>query len=512
MFCRPGAVQHASDRLAAQAVATRWGRSAGGTEQVGLWRRGGCQETGHREIQHGTIRVKRGGSLAVRWPGTRYTTRGPPERVDPNMPVLDLQRLQALRDHPASKALVRVAARRPCHVVGGAIRDALLGRDWQDVDLLVAGEGQRIARQLADQLGGRLVDLGRGEFASWRIVVDGHAYDLWDRGEDELEDELRRRDLTINALAYSLPQGTLIDPCGGLADLEAGRLAATTADSFELDPLRVLRLVRQQVELSGFHIEPSTRSLARRSAPAIGRVAAERVREECERILGGERPWEAHRPLVETDLYPRLWNGQSQEPAGTEHDDRLERLPMFPRLRERLPVDPVALTSGDWAGLAVDAVLVTVLDSPPAALEFLDRRAFRTRLWLSRLSRILSWPRLPRTAAVQRRFLHHCGGDWLAAVLTAGILAATSDATASWTVAVDSIGELAANAGHEVFDPPELLGGERVMAFLGIGPGPDVGQALDALHAARVLGTVQTAEGAEEFLRQLADRGVLPRV
>lgn len=430
------------------------------------------------------------------------------------MATLDPQRLQALRDHPASQALVDIAAGRPCHVVGGAVRDVLLGREWHDVDLLVAGGGAHLARQLADRLSGRLVDLGRGEFASWRIVVDGHAYDLWDRGEESLEAELRRRDLTLNAIAYAIPEGELIDPCGGLADLRAGLLVATAETSFELDPLRILRLVRHRTELPGFRIEEATLRLARRSAPAIERVAAERVREECERILGGKQPWTAHRPLVETDLYPRLWNGAGQPSAAAEGGARrLDLDEAFPRLRQRLDrLAPATASTRDWAGLAVDAVLVAELDSPAAAMEHLRGRAFRTRPWLRRLERIVRWRPIPESEADQRRFLHDLGEDWRAALLATGVLAELTGTAASWVVASESVHQLAARAGEVIFHPPALLDGEDVMALLGIDPGPAVGRALDALRAAQVQGTVTTSEEAEAFVRQLSKRSDLPSV
>jgi poly(A) polymerase len=164
-------------------------------------------------------------------------------------------------------------------LVGGAVRDALLGRRTPDLDLAVQGDARGLARELGRRAGGHAFQLSE-EFGAWRVRAHDQEWqvDLTPLMGETLEQDLRRRDLTINAIARALvpADGELIDPCGGLADLEARRLRSVGQDSFRDDPLRVLRLARIAAEL-GFTPEPATARLAADSAPALTEVAAERV-------------------------------------------------------------------------------------------------------------------------------------------------------------------------------------------------------------------------------------------
>lgn len=203
----------------------------------------------------------------------------------------------------------------PAHLVGGTLRDAILGLPVHDLDVVVAGRGGEIAAALAARLGARLVQLGGRHFAAWRVVCpDGEVVDIWDRGTASLADDLARRDLTINSLAAEARSGALADPFDGLADLRRRVLRATTAESFAADPLRVLRLVRLGLRLPGFTAEPATVELARRAAPGLARVAAERIREELWLVLSHPDAERGLRGLAGLGVYPALW---LQPPHGT---------------------------------------------------------------------------------------------------------------------------------------------------------------------------------------------------
>jgi putative nucleotidyltransferase with HDIG domain len=177
-------------------------------------------------------------------------------------------------------ALAEIAPRHgQAWLVGGAVRDALLGRETPDFDLAVQGDTPGLARELGRRAGGHAFKLSE-EFGAWRVRAhdQGWQVDLTPMMGETLEQDLRRRDLTINAIARELGAdgGELIDPCGGAADLEAQRLRAVGPDSFSSDPLRVLRLTRMAAEL-GFTPEPETLRLASESASGLSAVSAERV-------------------------------------------------------------------------------------------------------------------------------------------------------------------------------------------------------------------------------------------
>ena len=174
-------------------------------------------------------------------------------------------------------------------LVGGALRDRLLGRETADYDVVIAESDdlERVARALARQGGGVAFALS-DEFGAWRVVAHDHSWqvDLSALDGETLEADLRRRDVTINALARPLggDDESLIDPLGGLGDLRAGRLRAASDRAFTGDPLRVLRLARMVAELD-FEVDGNTIALARAGVGGLERVAAERVFGELRRLL-----------------------------------------------------------------------------------------------------------------------------------------------------------------------------------------------------------------------------------
>jgi putative nucleotidyltransferase with HDIG domain len=174
-------------------------------------------------------------------------------------------------------------------LVGGAVRDRLLGRSTTDFDVAVAGDARPLARRLARATGAHPFELSEG-FGAWRVTARDRSWqvDLLPLTRETIEDDLRQRDFTVNAIAEPLSGGDYIDPLGGLADLRARRLRMVSPRAFAADPLRSLRLARLACELD-FEVEPDTAAAARAQAPALAGVAAERIFAEIKRILIAER-------------------------------------------------------------------------------------------------------------------------------------------------------------------------------------------------------------------------------
>ncbi|MGD9099982.1 MAG: HD domain-containing protein, partial [Anaerolineae bacterium] len=171
-------------------------------------------------------------------------------------------------------------------LVGGAVRDGLLGRPLHDLDFVVDGDATALAAAARRAFRGALVPLDR-ERDTARVVIrhKGRRFDLdfaRCQGHD-WEADLHARDFTVNAIAVD-PTGRYLDPLNGRDDLAAGRLRATNENAFRDDPLRTLRAVRLMAEL-GLCIEPQTVAWVRRDAPLLPHIAAERVRDEFTRIL-----------------------------------------------------------------------------------------------------------------------------------------------------------------------------------------------------------------------------------
>jgi poly(A) polymerase len=181
-------------------------------------------------------------------------------------------------------------AERPAWLVGGAVRDRLLGRETADLDLVVAGDPGEAAKAVARAAGSAACFALSEDFGCWRIVARDRSWqiDVEPLRGETLEEDLALRDFTVNAIAEPLSGGDAVDPLGGQLDLRDGRLRMAGPDAFREDPLRVLRLVRVRVELG---LEPDAETLreAARWAPALDRVSGERVFAELRRIVASDR-------------------------------------------------------------------------------------------------------------------------------------------------------------------------------------------------------------------------------
>ena len=188
---------------------------------------------------------------------------------------------------PAAEALrvLRTVLAEEAWVVGGAIRDELLGRPVVDVDIAVRESPEPVARALAKRFGAFVFELSEG-FGGWRVVDRRRAWqvDLVPLAGLELSEDLAARDLTINAMARPLSGEEIVDPYGGLEDLRRGVLRMVSPATFDADPLRVMRLARLRCEL-GFELERATAAQAAAAAPRLTGVAPERVLSELLRLL-----------------------------------------------------------------------------------------------------------------------------------------------------------------------------------------------------------------------------------
>ena len=206
-------------------------------------------------------------------------------------------------------AAQNVLAGEEAWVVGGAVRDELLGRELVDLDIACRAP-DRAARAYARRSGGAPFPLSE-RHGAWRVALaDGRTVDFTPLAE-AIEDDLATRDFTINAIARPLAGGEAIDPFGGLRDLDEQLLRAVGERVFVDDPLRLLRAVRLEDEL-GFRLDDETERLVREHAALATNPAGERVVGELRRLSA--------------DGYRRLDDLGLLEPLGGRIDDRLDRV------------------------------------------------------------------------------------------------------------------------------------------------------------------------------------------
>lgn len=202
------------------------------------------------------------------------------------------ERLRALVAREPLPRLRSLAAAHPApvYLVGGALRDALLGRRAGDIDLVVAGELEAFLDALAGAAGRRPAPVDDRWRNTHRFRWRGRQVDVAET-LGSLEEDLRRRDFAVNAMALPLPPSrplltALRDPHGGRGDLQARRIRCHCPASLDEDPLRLLRAVRYLAVLEGFRIEADTDRQIRRRAATLSRVAPERVQREWRELLG----------------------------------------------------------------------------------------------------------------------------------------------------------------------------------------------------------------------------------
>ena len=174
--------------------------------------------------------------------------------------------------------------RESAYLVGGSIRDLLLQRTPEDYDIVVIGNPKPYARKLAAMHHARAIELGKHEKRIFRVKGQDAVYDVSQAKGDSIEADLQQRDFTINALAYDITSGDIIDGAHGRRDLDAGRIRMVSASIFDQDPVRLLRAYRMAAQL-GFSIEEHTSRLIQEKKHLIRLAAGERIRDEWFYIL-----------------------------------------------------------------------------------------------------------------------------------------------------------------------------------------------------------------------------------
>ncbi len=241
---------------------------------------------------------------------------------------------QAINALPGIDDIRRLAERVPTYLVGGVIRDLLLGADGTDLDIAIEGNADALAdvpgyRPERDEqfLTGKLEARGREiDVAQTRAESYPQPGALPEVRPAPIAEDLARRDFTVNAMAYPLADDAeLLDPHGGVDDLRAGRLRVLHERSFIDDPTRALRAARYAARF-GFELEPGTASLL--ADADLSTVSEDRVQNELRRIAVEDDPARALRLLTEWGVMPTL------DPAAPERVAEVARLASAPPWEE----------------------------------------------------------------------------------------------------------------------------------------------------------------------------------
>jgi putative nucleotidyltransferase with HDIG domain len=443
-------------------------------------------------------------------------------------------------------------------IVGGAVRDATLGREVVDLDLAVAGDPGAAAKQVGAALREHAFELS-AEFGTWRVVSHSRGWqiDLTALRGGSIEADLAARDFTIGAIAVPLAGGEPLDPYAGLTDLAEGRLRAVGEESFASDPLRLLRAPRLAAEL-GLEIDERTAALARTAAGRAAEPAGERQLAELRRLVGGPDPLRGLRLLGELGLtavvLPELETLRGVEQGPNHHLDVYDHtiavlehalevegdLPRFAGERaaevEALLDEPLADEINRRTALRFGALFHDIA-KPATKAEFNGFVGFKghDEVGAEVIAEICGRLRASRrlTQHLQGMARHHLRLGFLIPEMPLpprrvhAYLRATDPVTVDVTLltvadrlSARGVGPIASPemvAAHlqlarEMIaagldwrrqgPPPPLLRGDEIATELGIEPGPELGAALAELEAAQYAGEVTDRMGALEHLRR----------
>ena len=410
-------------------------------------------------------------------------------------------------------------------LVGGAIRDALLGRPARDLDWLVP-DPEAAARRLAADTGGSVfaLDADRGH---WRVSLEARIHDFI-RFHGDLHADLTARDFTVNAMALERA-GALHDPAGGRDDLSRRRLRMVSRDNLAADPLRLLRAGRIANGV-GLRVESATRRAIRALAGAhvdgeLPLPAAERVRDELDALLGGPRPAPGVLLLDELGLLdahlPELAAGRDVEQKGFHHLPVMRH--QIEALHQLLHSFPDAGLALRWATLLHDIGKPSTRELGPAGRyrfyghDRVGADLARDRLRALRhperrvreVGQLIRWHMLPLPGSEReaRRFVHRRREvlpDLLKLMIADREAARGPLASAAnrerYRIALARILEILAETPPE----PPLLDGREVMELLDLGEGPRVGEALTFLREAQAVGDVADRDAAVAALERYA--------
>jgi putative nucleotidyltransferase with HDIG domain len=440
-------------------------------------------------------------------------------------------------------------AGREAWLVGGAVRDHLLGRETDDLDIALAGDPREAARAIARATGGAAFQLS-GAFGAWRVVGPGHSWhvDLVTLRDGDIEADLAARDFTINAMAEPLAGGDVLDLHGGRADLEARVVRMVTAEALTEDPLRSLRAVRLITELD-LTLDPATGAAVEANAAAIAQVAPERVFGELKRVVTAER---ARAGLELMDRFgllavvlPELTALKGVEQNVFHHADvyehTLEVLEAVAQLEAAddeigaLLREPLGdeLTHGGamrFAALLHDAAKPATRGwTPDGRVTFIGHDSAGADLARAVLRRLRASQRLSDYVAALT--LHHLRLGFLVHETPLDrrsiwrYLRATAPYSAEVTIftIADRLATRGRNAdeaiaahvalardvlGHALADRPAepLIRGDELARELGIAAGPRLGELLAQLEEDRFAGAIATRDDAVTRARELLDR------
>ena len=451
---------------------------------------------------------------------------------------------QEIRKDPILSKLSRLAKEKriPLFLVGGYLRDLLFGTQGRDYDFALPKDASSSIKIIEEALCLHFFKVGKEEMntVTYRIFKEELSVDIAFLQGETIEEDLKRRDFTINAMAFSLRDETFHSVEGSLEDMGQKLIRTVSGHSIDQDPLRMLRAIRYLCTLEGFIMDEDLIREISSKKEQIRKISGERIKTELDQILLSSRPFVGMKSLYESNLLLTLFpEFGGLESLGQGEYHRLNVLPHIVLMIENISWalewvaqkgTKLSLTEEDWLSVYYAALFHdigkqdTYSEDEKGKVHFyfheshscqraegiMERLRFPNQLknrilhLVQHHMRILNMPGGTKEGAL-KRLVNQMGEE--TPLLVLHTLADKEASHGILSVQIDEVVE-----GHclrilelfkekDIVHPPPLINGHDVMA-LGYSPGPQVGQILDFIRQKQVEGEIKNREEALKMLEE----------
>ncbi|WP_267383826.1 CCA tRNA nucleotidyltransferase [Cyanobacterium sp. uoEpiScrs1] len=393
-------------------------------------------------------------------------------------------------------------------LVGGAVRDALLNcsRNYLDLDFVVPDLAVETAKIIANHYNAGFVILNK-ERKIARVVFKEGTVDFAQQEGNNLETDLKRRDFTINAIAYNFHEQQLIDPLNGLQDLRQGILRMISPKNLKDDPLRLLRAYRQSTQLN-FTIDDETIKTIRQLAPLIKQVAVERINNELSYLLSNMQGNDNLIRVIKDGLFNTWFKQLSKKQI--EQLIRIDQV--FILLKKKLTKNNFCrffncnFDNFKYYPLAIQqAKLAILVSSIPSKAERELVSLKYPRIDISTITKVLTYfPLLHKNQGnmnVRELYFFFLNIRDVFPVLAIFSLARQVDFQS-----VLSLINRYLDPKDKIVYPYPLVNGHDLIKQLNLKPSPKIGKLLTEIQLAHIEGKISTAEEAFEFVKKSQEK------
>jgi tRNA nucleotidyltransferase (CCA-adding enzyme) len=374
------------------------------------------------------------------------------------------------------------------YLVGGAVRDALMGkaRDYLDLDLVLAQGSVTTAKAIAKQCQAGFVVLDEQRQIA-RIVFPQGTVDFAQQEGESLAADLHRRDFTINAIAYDFRGDTLHDPLGGVQDIQDRLIKMIKEENLADDPLRLLRAYRQGSQL-GFKLDHTTAIAIKKLAPRIRAIAPERIQAELNYLISA--------PSGHQWLSQAIDLGLLEPWLGTVSSEQLTQLKYLDEILALAIVTPLGITS-----TIVDlAKLFILVGGDPQRVQGLKYSRLHMQAISTAQAALALFPQETAPTPSQQYFICQRSREHFPLTIILALI---------YNLNIGYLITEYLNPDSPIAHPPRWINGKDLIKELNVNPGPVIGELLTKIDLGCVEGKVRDRESALTYAAQLLARSTL---